>query len=681
MKTSCDWLSDFLPTRPDPASAGELLTMAGYPVEEVERVGEDDVMEVEITSNRPDLLCHVGIARELAAIQDLVFRQKESRPPESAEPAADATSVKIEASDLCPHYTARLIRGVKIGPSPQWMQTRLTAVGLRPINNVVDVTNYVLFETGQPLHAFDFDQLAGGRIVVRTAVEGEKLVTLDDVDRKLTPDTLCICDAEKPVALAGVMGGRDSEVTAATTNILLEAARFDPISVRATSRRLKLFSDAAHRFERGLDPTLAVSAGRRAAELILETAGGTLLNGYAEAGGDDWSPRTLHLRFAALEKLLGVSLPHEQVVGALLRLHLNPVREHDGVTVDVPPHRQDLNLEVDLIEEVARIVGYDAIPTRQQITVTVQPADPAIEAKNLIRATLVAGGYFEAVTFSFVSDVLRDDFLPRGCTLRRVDPATRKADGHLRPSVLPGLCESLRYNETVGNGSVRLFETGSAFYRDADGSPIESFRLAFAGGEDYAGGRGMLELVLNRLDADRPIRVEPAGRAGFGEGACGRVFWGEAEIGYVGKLARPVADKLDLRILPAACELDLDALIDGYRPVPTLRPLPRSPAARRDVSLAVADAVRYDQLAALATELQLDDLEAVEHAATYKGKPLAADQKSVTLTLVFRREGATVSREEADAAIARLSEARRRTLRRDRAAVAFPNRTAARFED
>ena len=656
MKTSCDWLSDFLPTRPDPASAGEALTMAGYPVEEVERVDGDDVMEVEITSNRPDLLCHVGVARELAAVRDLVFHQKESRPPESAEPAADATSVKIEATDLCPHYTARLIRGVKIGPSPQWMQTRLTAVGLRPINNVVDVTNYVLFETGQPLHAFDFDKLAGGRIVVRTAAEGETLKTLDGQDRAVTPDTLCICDAQKPVALAGVMGGLDSEVTAATTNILLESARFDPISVRNTSRRLKLFSDAAHRFERGLDPTLAVSAGRRAAQLILETAGGTLLNGYAEAGGDGWTPRTLHLRFAALQRLLGVDLPHEQVVEALLRLHLNPVRNRDGVTINVPPHRQDLNLEVDLIEEVARVVGYDQIPTREAITVTVQPADPAIEAKNVARAALAAGGYFEAVTFSFVSDGLRDDFLPKGCTLRRVDPATRKADGHLRPSLLPGLCESLRYNETVGNGDVRLFETGSAFYRDADGSPVESFRLAFAGGHDYAETRGMMEVVLNKLDADRPIRVEPAERSGYGDGACGRVIWGGAAIGFVGTLARGISEKLDLRDLPAVCELDLDALIDGYKPVPSVRPLSRSPAARRDVSLVVAEDVRYDQLAGLTGYLGLPDLEAVEHAATYRGKPLAAGQKSVTLTLVFRREGSTVSREEADAATDRLGE-------------------------
>ena len=660
MKTSCDWLSDFLPHRPDALAAGEALTMAGYPVEEIERVGGDDgmddVMEVEITSNRPDLLCHVGVARELAAVQDLVFHQTPSNPPESDEPAAGATSVKIEAGELCPHYTARIIKNVKIGPSPQWMQARLKAVGLRPINNVVDVTNYVLFETGQPLHAFDLDQLAGGRIVVRVAAEGEKLVTLDGTDRALTPDTLCVCDADKPVALAGVMGGRDSEVTAATTNILLESARFDPISVRNTSRRLKLFSDAAHRFERGLDPTLAVVAGRRAAELILETAGGTLLSGYAEAGSEGWSPRTLHLRFAALQRLLGIELPHEQVVEALLRLHLKPVRERDGVTVSVPPHRQDLNLEVDLIEEVARVVGYDQIPTREAITVTVQPADLAIEARNVVRAALVAGGYFEAVTFSFVSDPLRDDFLPHGCATRRVDPATRKADGHLRPSLLPGLCESLRYNETVGNGAVRLFECGSAFYRTAEGEACEDNRVAFVGGESYAACRGMLEALLTKLDADRPIRVEPAELAGFGEGACGRIFWGERFVGFVGKLARPVADKLDLRILPAVCELDLDALIDGYRAVPTLRPLPRSPAARRDVSLVVADAVRYADLAALAAELKLDDLEAVEHAATYKGKPLAADEKSTTLTLVFRREGSTVSREEADAAIARLGD-------------------------
>lgn len=653
MKTSLEWLRQYAPDLPDAPAAGEALTMAGFPVEEIDRVGEDDVMDVEVTSNRPDLLSHIGVARELAAVLGLPFSVKAPQPPEIPEKTVDATSVEIERLDLCPHYAARIIRGVKIGPSPAWLQRRLTGVGLRPINNVVDVTNYVLFETGQPLHAFDFNQLAGGRIVVRTAREGETLRTLDGVDRKLSPDMLCICDARKPVALAGVMGGEESEVTGSTTDLLLESARFDPLSIRNTSRRLRLMSDSSYRFERGLDPTLARRAGDRACELILETAGGTLLEGFADAGSEGHEPRPVTLRFAALDRLLGVQLPREAVIDALDRLGLDPDDNSEEVTCSVPSHRLDLKLEEDLIEEAARIVGYDKIPLREHITVDVRPADVALEAIDLVRDTLTAAGYFEAVTFSFVSDRLRTAFLPEGGTLRRVDPGVRKADGHLRPSLLPGLCESLRYNETVGNHDAKLYEIGNAFYRTGE-QAVEERRLTFVGEPNFTACRGVLEALLNRLDARRSVKVVPSHRPGFGNEACGQVMWGETAIGFIGKLDRAVADLLDLRELPAICEVDADALVAGYQPIPQLHALPRFPAVRRDVSLLVANDLPYDRIASLVEGLELPDVETVEHASTYRGKPLAKDQKSVTLTLVFRNPQRTLSREDADAAIARL---------------------------
>lgn len=657
MKTSLEWLRQYTPDLPDAPTAGEALTMAGFPVEQIDRVGDangmDDVMDVEVTSNRPDLLSHIGVARELAAVLRLPFHLDNPRPPETDEKISSVTSVKIERLDFCPHYTARIIRGVKIGPSPAWMQRRLSAVGLRPINNVVDVTNYVLFETGQPLHAFDFNKLAGGRIVIRTPRQGETLRTLDGMDRKLTPDMLCICDAEKPAALAGVMGGEMSEVTGATTDLLIEGARFDPLSIRNTSRRLRLMSDASYRFERGLDPTLAKRASNRACELILETAGGTLLGGFAEAGGEGYEPKDLTLRFAALDRLLGIELPRDAVVDALARLGLSPQAGDSEVTCTVPSHRLDLNLEVDLIEEAARIVGYDKIPLREYITVDVRPADVALEAVDVIRDTLTAAGYFEAVTFSFVSDRLQTAFLPAVASLRRVDPGVRKADGHLRPSLLPGLCESLRYNQTVGNHDATLFEIGNVFYRTAK-KPVEERRLAFVGGTSYAVCRGVLEALLNRLDAGRPVKIVPAARTGFGRDACGQVLWGEAPIGFIGKLDRPAADLLDLRELLALCEIDADALVVGYQPVPQLHTLPRFPAVRRDISLLVGNNIPYNRISTLVEELRLPDVESIEHASTYCGKPLSADQKSVTLTLVFRNPDRTLNREDADAAITRL---------------------------
>src|SRR3954451_19957151 len=276
MKISLEWLRDSLPQPPDAQAAADALTHGGLPVETIERHGEDTVIDVEVTSNRGDCLSHVGVGRELSALLNREFRQPQPGAPEAGAAASSATSVQIEDTDLCSHYTARVIRNVRIGPSPAWMARRLEAVGLRPINNVVDVTNYVMLEMGQPLHAFDFDRLEGRRIIVRRARKGEKLVSIDGRERELMPDMLVIADATRPVALAGVMGGRDSEVSAATKNVLLESARFDPLTVRNTARALMMRSDSSYRFERGIDPLLPERASLRAAQLIMETGGGEL---------------------------------------------------------------------------------------------------------------------------------------------------------------------------------------------------------------------------------------------------------------------------------------------------------------------------------------------------------------------------------------------------------------------
>ncbi|CAA9428457.1 MAG: Phenylalanyl-tRNA synthetase beta chain, partial [uncultured Phycisphaerae bacterium] len=474
MKISLEWLSQYLPGPLDAQAAADALTHGGLPVEVIERHGDDTVLDVEVTSNRGDCLSHLGVARELAALLGRRFDDVNPAARESAAPAGSATSVRIEAPDLCPHYTARILRGVRIRPSPAWMTRRLEAVGLRPVNNVVDVTNYVMFELGQPLHAFDFDRLDGRQIVVRRAAAGEKLISLDGHERALSPDMLVIADAARPAALAGVMGGRDSEVSGATVNVLLESARFDPLAVRQAARALAMRSDSSYRFERGLDPTLPERASRRAAQLILETAGGELLAGDASAGEPDFAPKRLALRLPRLKQVLGIELPVEAVVDALRRLGLAPVLQGDRVETTVPSYRLDLNIEVDLIEEVARVVGYDKIPIRDEIAIRLTPPDPDLSTIETIRSTLVGAGYFEAITFSFVSDALAPDFVdaadgsaapgkkggPGGLPLPRADAAVRKADAHLRPSILPGLLEAVRRNETVGTPDARLFEIG-----------------------------------------------------------------------------------------------------------------------------------------------------------------------------------------------------------------------------
>lgn len=655
MLISMSWLRQYLPAAPDARTAGEALTFAGLNVENFTQVDGDDVIDVEVTSNRPDCLSVLGIARELGAILRLPVSEPDIfRMPASGSTAGeDAFPVMIQDHDLCPHYTARILKNVRVGPSPEWLQRRLIGVGLRPINNIVDITNFVLFELGQPLHAFDLDKLAGPRIVVRPAAVREKLVAIDGGEYTLSPSMLVIADEEKPVAIAGVMGGKESEVTEATHDILLESARFDPSSVRSTSRALALRSDSSYRFERGIDPTLPVRASNRAAQLMVELAGANLVPTLYEAGVANHQPANPTLRLSQLARILGIDVPVDSVMDILARLGFSPrhaqVDGQPAVAVDVPSHRLDVRIESDLIEEVARVHGYDKIPTRDEISIRVAPPQPRAAALEVVRSTLVAAGYFESLTFSWVSDALADDFIPAEAhSLARARHSVRKADGRLRPSLLPGLLESVRRNESVGVSDAHLFETGAVFHNDQKGSLHETRKLALVGSADLRGVRGIVETLLGRLDVSRSLAFRPVDRNGFARGSAATVSWNDQEIGHIGLIASAVADKLSLRHAPAAAELDLDTLLAGHQAVPQLRALPRFPAIRRDLSLVVPLAMRYERIEKLVRDLKPAMLEEIEFVTTYRGKPLAGDQKSVTITLVFRSPTATLTAEQVE---------------------------------
>ncbi len=662
MKISLEWLGEYLPGELDAQQCADLLTNAGFPVESIETVGLDTVLDVEVTSNRGDCLCHIGVARELAALLGRDLKKTEDGRETTGEGNAPV-SVRIDAPESCPHYTARVIRGVKVGPSPAWMVRRLEAVGLRSINNVVDVTNYVLFEMGQPLHAFDFSKVRGGQIIVRRAQAGEKLTSIDGHERTLTADMLVIADAQGPVALAGVMGGLESEVGEKTTDILLESARFDPLSVRKTARALAMGSDSSYRFERGIDPTLPARASRRAVALILQTAGGVVEGGLTEAGSAGYAPRTLTLRLEKLRRVLGIDLPAEQVVDALERLQLAPEREQEAIRVTVPSWRLDLNLEIDLVEEVARFVGYDAIPVREEIAIRLTPLRPQQRTVETIRSALVASGYYEAVTFSFVSDALAEDFAPpHADALARADERVRTADARLRPSLLPGLLEAVGRNENAGTPGAKLFEIGGTFWHDRTGHVEERRRLALVGDADLRSLRGAVEHLLGSLDEGRAVHVVPEHHKGFEKGAGGRIQWGGQDIGVLGMIDRSIAEKLSLRHAVAAAEIELPELLGGARHIPQLRPLPRFPAVRRDLSLVVAEKVRYQEIETLIAGLNLADLEGVDYVDTYRGKPLAKGTKSITLSLVFRSSEGTLTGEQVEAAVARVMEAAKARL-------------------
>ncbi len=657
-----EWLGQYLAAEVSGEAAGDALTNAGLPVEQIDRVGDDTVIDVEVTSNRGDCLSHVGVARELGALLGCGVRPLEIGEEPGAGDSAPV-SVRIDAPDYCGYYSARIIRNVKVGPSPGWMRRRLEAVGLRSINNVVDVTNYVMYELGQPLHAFDYDKLAGKQIIVRTAKRGEKLTTIDGRERQLDDGMLVIADAEKPVALAGVMGGLDTEVSESTTTVLLESARFDPLIVRRTARRLAMMSDSSYRFERGIPKTLPPQASARAARLIVETAGGQIVGPMVAAGDATPENRQLVLRIARLRALLGVDWEVDRIVDALHRLGLQPAREAESVRVTVPPWRMDLSIEADLIEEVARVVGYEQIPVRDELTLRVMPQSPKQRAAEMINDVLVGAGYFEAITFSFASDALAGDFLPpeaRG--LPRAAHAVRKADGQLRPSLLPGLLEAVRRNETAGVEQAKLYEIGSTFWTAAAGQVEERRRIGLVGSDDLREVRGVVEAILHRLDAQRPIAVVPEDRAGYAKGAAARIEWGGQTIGWFGKIDAKVLDKLSLRGRPAAAELELAPLLAGAQLVPQLQPLPRFPAVRRDLSLIVSEQTRYEQIAAVVAQAKPEMLENTEYVTTYRGKPLERGQKSVTITLVFRSPTTTLTSEQVEASVQRVIEVAKHEL-------------------
>jgi phenylalanyl-tRNA synthetase beta chain len=651
MKVSIEWLGEFVSDLPAVEKIADLLTMGGLPVEHVAQVDADLVPDVEVTSNRTDCLSVSGVARELAALANLPFKS----PAPFADPVPSGNppvAVEIRANALCPHYTARVIRGVRVGPSPAWMVRRLHAIGLRSINNVVDITNYVMFELGHPLHAFDLSQVGGAKVVVRLATPGETLQTLDGSTRKLEPHMLVIADADKPIALAGVMGGQTSGVNERTVDVLLESARFDSLCIRRTARQLAMASDSSYRFERGIDPTLTLRASLRATQLILQLAGGTPDGPVAQAGRENFTPARITLRVDRMNRLLGVKWPADHAIRSLQRLGFTVDAKPDRLDVVVPSHRLDVRIEADLIEEVARVVGYEHIPTRDEVPIRLTPRDEHRAATNLIRSQLNAAGYFEALTFSFVSDSLAASFThDEAKKLHAVTSAVRRADAQLRPSILPNLLESIRRNEDAGTNDAKLFETASVFWIDSGGQSCERRALAIVGTDDFHELRGAIASILRRIDARKTLDVTPASRAGFGGGACGELRWAGTSIGFVGKVDRAVADKLGLRTLPAIAELWLDPILDHFQPVLPLVPLPKFPGVRRDLSLLLAESVRYQEVEQAVASARPASLEAVEYVTTYRGKPLEKGTKSVTFTLCFRHADRTLTTDEVDAEV------------------------------
>lgn len=653
MKISLAWLNTYLDKPVTADEAERLLTAVGFPLDGVEAHGADHVLDVEVTSNRSDCLSHVGVAREIAAASGRQLRYPSTEPlPATGSPIGRVAHVDNQVPSLCPLYTAHGIMGVKVGPSPEWLVQRLEAVGLRPVNNVVDVTNFVLHELGQPLHAFDLAKLDGQRIVVRRAGDGESFAAIDGSKQKLKPDMLVIADASRPQAVAGVMGGSESEVTARTTDILLESARFAPLSIRSTSRALKLASDSSYRFERGVDPHGVVRAAQRAVRLICEIAGGTACQGVLTEGQAGTAALAVELRVARCGALLGYDVAVERMLGHLSALGLNPWQQGEKIVCTIPSYRMDLRREVDLIEEIARLEGYEKIPVEPKMKIEIRPPQPRVLARRELARVLTGHGYFETINFSFMSPKLAQPFLA-GCDLLKVDEEKKKNEPALRPSLLPSLLACRKSNQDAGNHGASLFEVGQAFVSQA-GAYREARRVAWLADANDATQalrklRGTLEELLCTIGRQGTYKIVPAAQPPPWADVAAEVVEAQdpsRKLGVYGTASATTLKLFDLQTPVVLAELDYESLISHYPRQPRSDTLARFPAIERDLSLIVDESVRWEALESIVAQMAPRLMERLDFVTTYRGKPVPPGRKSVTLRMTFRDPQRTLLHDE-----------------------------------
>lgn len=625
-----------------------------------EALGLDDVVfELEITPNRPDCLSLIGIAREIRAETGNPLKPPTVDLTESDIDAQELTSVTIDAPDLCPRYAARVIQGVKVSESPAWLQQRLESVGIGVINNIVDVTNFVLMEYGQPLHAFDYHKLTENRIVVRRAREGEHITTLDEVERELTPDMLVIADAEQPVALAGIMGGYDSEITEATCEVLLESAYFNPSSVRATAKALGISTEASYRFERGADPGVVLSALDRASQLIAELAGGTICEGVVDVYPGQQPLTEIQLRPERVNFVLGTTLEASEMVQILNRLGFDVDATGDIYHVTVPTFRADITREIDLIEEIARVHGYDNIPTTlPKGDIPVPAQDPKTEIRKRIKHFLLAAGMMEAVNYSFCDpncfDKIRlnpDD--PLRNTLRLQNPLSPEMSV-LRTTLTPGLLANAQHNRNHQIDTIALFEIGGVFVHDGEEKEPERVAGVLAGqiGEgvysdpyrppDFFDIKGLVEEMLEVCGVV-DWTLQKTDTPTFHPGRNAEVLLGDKRIGVFGEVHPEVIENYDLPYKAYLFEFDLDGLTDVATFAKRFEPISVYPKVARDLAIVVDKEILSDMPTALIYTTGGDSVDSVRLFDVYEGEQVPKGKKSLAYTITYHSATETLT--------------------------------------
>ncbi len=653
MKISLDWLRDYVEMDLSANEIGDILSNLGFPIEGTEQVGDDTMLDVEVTSNRGDCLGHIGVARELAAAMGSKLKIPAIELAESGNDVQSMVQVKINEPALCNRYTARVIEGVKVGPSPEWMQKRLEAIGVRSVNNIVDVTNYVMMETGQPLHAFEYDEIGGQTIIVRKAVKDEQLVSIDETKCDLNEAMLVIADEIIPVAMAGVMGGLDSEVSERTTTVLLEAAHFDPVTIRGAARKLVLQSEASFRFERYVDTENIDWASARCAQLIAEVSGGTVAKGIVDVWPEKRQRETITMRPSRMNALLGIEISLDKVLSIFTALGFTPEVKNDDLIACTPPSwRHDLYREADLIEEAARCYGYDNIPVEPKIHIEVAPPNLREKTAGKVRSFLNGAGFYESINVSFVDAKTAERFCEQTPEQHlSVADVSQKNLNLLRQNLIGSLISVMQSNYNVGNRPCRLFELANTFISDVNHKPgqlpNEHTRIGLVMDDDFRVMRGVIEELVQSIALDSTLEFKPASFKWTQTGA--EILLDGEVIGVAGLLNDKTAAQFDLdKQVVTAAELDFDLLLEKSGAIPAAKPIPRFPAIVRDLSLIVDEPVAWAQITSVVQDKAPAELEQIDFGGLYRGKPIPNGKKSITVSLRFRDEQGTLRHETVD---------------------------------
>ena len=662
MIVSWNWLAEYVDLGMSHDDLVDRLTMSGLNHEGTEPHGADQAIDLEVTSNRADCLGHIGVAREIAALYDSELKIPDPQPKTSSESVDDHCSVEISSPETCFRYTARLIKGVKIGPSPDWMQSRLESLGIGIVNNVVDATNYVMFECGQPLHAFDFAKIKGGKINVRSASEGEKFTALDHKTYELNSSMCVIADAEDAVALGGVMGGEHSEVSDATTDVLIEAAYFEQLAIRNAARKLKLHSPSSFRFERNVDSANLDWASRRVCDLILEIAGGELLDGVIDVGVPPETPPAVKLRFSQLKRLLGIEIPNDFVAPTLEKLGLTIESSDDeSVTAVAPSWRKDLTREADLVEEVGRIYGFDKIPDNVNVPMAASYRPKADRVIDKIRRVFLACGYDESMTPSLVPKPWSDAFSPWSDAPPMISSQPMLgvletysenigAVNLLRRSLVPSLIEAARINEYRSNLDVNLFETAKVYLTKTENEiPDQPVKIGIVSRRDFSSVKGVVEALVSAVNPSAKLTILPCQFELLDVSRSGELKLEDKRLGWIGQVSQSGRKSFGLRSDAVVAELDLAVLEEQAVLIPQDANQSNFPAVSRDFNFVVNEEVRWADLETTVNAACGDLLESIEYRETFRDeKKDGPNKKRLLLSVVLRSADSTLTGEEAE---------------------------------